>query len=113
MPALLYTFLKMKLKKLNNLPLDKFIDFCLYDKKIGYYMNNNPLGKNGDFVTAPLISPLFSEMIFIWVISYWIKIGKPNKFSFVELGPGDGSFCKTFCRILKRFSEFEQNFKVY
>ena len=85
----------------------------MYDKNYGYYSKNNPLGKNGDFVTAPLISPLFSEMIFIWVISYWIKIGKPNKFSFVELGPGDGSFCKTFCRILKRFSEFEKSIKIY
>ena len=61
MPALLYTFLKMKQKKLNNLPLDKFIDFCLYDKKIGYYMNNNPFGKKGDFTTAPNISRLFQR----------------------------------------------------
>ena len=101
------------IKQKKILPIDKFIDIALYDKNYGYYSKNNPLGKNGDFVTAPLISPLFSEMIFIWVISYWIKIGKPNKFSFVELGPGDGSFCKTFCRILKRFSEFEKSIKIY
>ena len=37
--------------------------------------------KNGDFVTAPLISPLFSEMISVWVISFWIKLGKPKNFS--------------------------------
>ena len=72
--------------------IDKFIEKALYDKKFGYYSKKNPFGKKGDFITAPLISPLFSEMISIWVISYWIKIGKPKKFSFVELGPGNGVF---------------------
>ena len=50
-------------------PVDKFIEKALYDKKIGYYSKFNPFGKKGDFVTAPLISPLFSEMIAVWVIS--------------------------------------------
>ena len=88
-------------------PVDKFIEKALYDKKIGYYSKFNPFGKKGDFVTAPLISPLFSEMIAVWVISFWIKLGKPNKFSFVELGPGNGAFCKTFCRVLKNFPELK------
>ena len=47
--------------------------------------------------------PLFSEIISVWVISYWIKLGKPKHFSFVELGPGNGEFCKTFCKTLKVF----------
>ena len=68
----------MKIKKKYKLPLDKFIDYCLYNKQKGYYIKNNPFGKKGDFVTAPLISPLFSEMISVWLISYWIKLGKPK-----------------------------------
>ena len=32
----------MKLKKNNNLPLDKFINLSLYDKNFGYYMKKNP-----------------------------------------------------------------------
>ena len=58
----------MKLKKNYNLSLDQFIDLSLYDKKIGYYIKKNPFGKTGDFITAPNISRLFSEMIAIWVI---------------------------------------------
>ena len=53
--------------------IDKFIEKALYDKNFGYYSQSNPFGKKGDFVTAPLISPLFSEMIFIWIISFWIN----------------------------------------
>ena len=45
-----------------SIPLDKFIDLALYDKKIGYYMKKSPFGKDGDFVTAPNISRLFSEV---------------------------------------------------
>ena len=83
--------------------VEKFIENALYDKNFGYYLNNNPFGKKGDFITAPIISPLFSEMILIWVISFWIQLGKPKKFSFVELGPGNGEFCKTLCRTLGNF----------
>ncbi len=93
--------------------IEEFIEKALYDKKFGYYSQNNPFGQKGDFVTSPLISPLFSEMISVWAISYWIKLGKPKQFSFVELGPGNGSFCKTFCKTLKNFPEFQKSVKIY
>ncbi len=44
--------------KKKSIPLDKFINISLYDKKFGYYMKKNPFGKNGDFITSPLISNL-------------------------------------------------------
>ena len=93
--------------------VDNFIDSALYDKNYGYYTKKNPFGKKGDFITAPIISPLFSEIILIWVISYWISLGKPKKFSFVELGPGNGALCNTFSRTLKKFPEFEKSVKIY
>jgi len=95
------------------LSIDKFIEKALYDKNFGYYSKKNPFGKKGDYVTAPMVSPLFTEMISIWVISYWIKLGKPKNFSFVELGPGNGVFCKMFCMTLKKFPEFKNSVKIY
>ena len=76
----------MKLKKDLNLPLDEFINLSLYDKNFGYYMKRNPFGKEGDFITAPNFSRLFSEMIAIWVISFWENLGSPKKFNLIELG---------------------------
>ena len=55
----------MKIKKNKLLTLDKFIDDSLYNEKFGYYMKRNPFGSKGDFITAPNISILFSEMIAI------------------------------------------------
>ncbi len=53
------------------LPLDTFIDKALYNKKYGYYSKKNPIGTKGDFITAPLISELFGEMVAIWCIAFW------------------------------------------
>ena len=44
------------LKEKKSIPLDQFINISLYDKKFGYYMKKNPFGKNGDFITSPLIT---------------------------------------------------------
>ena len=65
-------------KKSKFLPVDEFFHNVLYDKKIGYYSSNNPFGKHGDFITAPKISKLYSEMIAIWIISTWEVFGKPK-----------------------------------
>ena len=46
----------MKINKSGEIPLDKFIDLSLYNKKFGYYMKKDPFGKRGDFITAPNIS---------------------------------------------------------
>ena len=75
----------MNKKKIYNLSLDKFINLSLYDKKKGYYMKKNPFGKKGDFITAPNISRLFSEMIAIWIVSFWKSLGSPKKFNLIEL----------------------------
>ena len=96
----------MKLKKKFNLPLDKFINLCLYNKKIGYYIKKNPFGKKGDFITAPNISRLFSEMIAIWVINFWQSLGSPKKFNLVELGAGNGEMMKILIESFKNFPIF-------
>ena len=80
------------------LSIDKFIEKALYDKNFGYYSKKNPFGKKGDYVTAPMVSPLFTEMISIWVISYWIKLGKPKVFLLLNLVLEMECFVKCFVR---------------
>ena len=100
-------------KKKTSLPVDKFFQNILYDKKNGYYTNRQPFGKNGDFITAPKISNLFSEIIAIWIISVWQNLGKPKKLNIVELGPGDGSLTKVLLETFKRFPDFNTVNKIY
>jgi len=110
--------MKPNLKKFNitskkPLPIDDFIEKILYEPEIGYYSSKDPFGKNGDFITSPTISNLFSEIISIWLVSAWEKIGKPKIFNFVELGPGDGSLTKVIISTLKKFPELNKAIKIY
>ena len=93
-------------KKSKILPTDKFFKNVLYDKKFGYYNSQMPFGKNGDFITSPKISSIFSEIIAIWIVSSWETFGKPKNFNIVELGPGDGSLASILLKSFKKFPEF-------
>ena len=96
----------MKTDKIVNLPLDKFINISLYNKKSGYYIKKNPFGKKGDFITAPNVSRLFSEMIAIWVVSFWKSIGSPKEFNVIELGAGNAAMMKILIESFKKFPSF-------
>ena len=100
-------------KNKKSLPVDKFLQNVLYDKKFGYYSSKIPFGIKGDFITAPTISNLFSELISIWIISTWEKFGRPKKINIVELGPGDGSLIKILLNISKKFPEFNSAKNIF
>ncbi len=96
----------MIIKNNHSMPLDKFINYCLYDKNNGYYINKSPFGINGDYTTSPNISRLFSEMIAIWTISFWESLGSPKKFNLVELGAGNGEMMRVMIESFKKFPFF-------
>ena len=102
------------MKNKNNvlLTLDKFIEESLYNKEHGYYMKKNPFGESGDFTTAPNISILFSEMIAIWVISFWEKLDCPKKFNLIELGAGNGEMMRILIRTFDKFPKFKNSCKI-
>jgi len=102
----------MKNKNNNLFTLDKFIEESLYNKKYGYYMKKNPFGKSGDFITAPNISILFSEMIAIWVVSFWEKLDCPKRFNLVELGAGNGEMMRILVSTFSKFPKFKSSCKI-
>ena len=104
---------KIFFKNSKILPVDKFFKNVLYDKKFGYYTSRIPFGKSGDFITAPKISNIFSEIIAIWIITCWELFGKPKNFNIVELGPGDGSLSSTLVESFKKFPEFNSIKKLF
>ena len=102
----------MKNKKNDLFTLDKFIEESLYNKKYGYYMKKNPFGERGDFITAPNISILFSEMIAIWIISFWEKLDCPKKFNLIELGAGNGEMMRILVSTFSKFPKFKSSCKI-
>ena len=105
----------MFLKNNSSIPLDRFINKVLYDKKKGYYMNKNPIGYQGDFITSPNVSIMFSEMIAIWLISFWEKMGSPKNINIIELGAGNGEMMLQILKTIENFKIFKSssNFFIY
>ena len=103
----------MRSKKDIKIPLDKYINLSLYDKKNGYYMKKNPFGDQGDFTTAPNISRLFSEMIAIWILSFWQNLGSPKNLNLVELGAGNGEMMRILIESFKRFPNFLNSCNIF
>ena len=102
----------MIIKKDCILSLDKFIDESLYNKKLGYYMKSNPFGEKGDFITSPNISVLFSEMIAIWVISFWENLNCPKQFNLIELGAGNGEMMTIMISTFHKFPQFKKSCNI-
>ena len=42
-----------------------------------YYATRDPLGRGGDFITAPEISQMFGELIGLWLADLWQRAGAP------------------------------------
>jgi len=102
----------MKIKKNDILSIEKYIHEALYNSQSGYYMQNNPFGKNGDYITAPNISILFSEMLALWIISFWENLKCPKKFNLIELGAGNGEMMKKIIDTFDKFPLFKSCCKI-
>jgi NADH dehydrogenase [ubiquinone] 1 alpha subcomplex assembly factor 7 len=72
------------------LTVAQFMEACLHDPQEGYYATRPVLGEHGDFITAPLVSQMFGELVGLWAVSVWRAIGSPRPFRLIEVGPGDG-----------------------
>lgn len=79
----------------------EYMELCLYHPEHGYYTTHNPIGAEGDFITAPEVSQMFGEMIGVCFMDLWIRMGKPGKVHLIEMGPGQGTLMADLLRILR------------
>jgi NADH dehydrogenase [ubiquinone] 1 alpha subcomplex assembly factor 7 len=80
-----------RIKEKGPVSVREFMTLALSHPEYGYYSRQKAFGKTGDFVTAPEISQMFGELIGLWCIDIWYKLGAPERFNLVELGPGNGT----------------------
>ena len=71
-----------------------------------YYATRDPLGVEGDFITAPEISQMFGELAGLWLADLWSRAGSPTNAHYVELGPGRGTLAEDALRAM-RAARFE------
>ncbi len=68
------------------------------DMQSGYYTTRNPIGLDGDFITAPEVSQMFGELLGLWCVVSWRQLGAPTPFNLIELGPGRGTLMNDLFR---------------
>lgn len=78
-----------------------FMELALYDPDGGYYARKVPIGRSGDYITAPEMTQVFGEVIALWLLDLWQQAGRPTPFHLVEIGPGRGTLMTD---ILRTFS---------
>ncbi|HSF12774.1 MAG TPA: SAM-dependent methyltransferase [Erythrobacter sp.] len=59
-----------------------------------YYASRDPLGDQGDFITAPEVTQMFGELIGLWLADLWVRMGARKYIHYVELGPGRGTLAR-------------------
>ena len=71
------------------------------DANAAYYGGRDPLGRAGDFITAPEISQMFGELIGLWAADLILRTGAGNA-AYVELGPGRGTLAADALRAMAK-----------
>jgi len=75
----------------SDLPFRDFVEVALYYPELGYYARGaSPVGKTGDFVTSPHISPVFSFALSLLISEFGAFVGGGAS-TIVDIGCGDGS----------------------
>jgi SAM-dependent MidA family methyltransferase len=90
------------------LTVAQYMTAALHDPDYGYYATRPALGEAGDFVTAPLVSQMFGELVGVWAVAAWELMGRPPRIRLVEIGPGDGTLMSDVLRATRLAPAFRE-----
>lgn len=84
--------LRAEIEKAGPIPFARFMEVALYDPDRGYY--TGPAARptrEGDFLTAPELHPLFGRTLARQVAECWDRLERPDAFRLREYGAGAGT----------------------
>ncbi|XP_004507529.1 uncharacterized protein [Cicer arietinum] len=93
--------------------LGEYMSEVLTNPKVGYYINRDVFGAEGDFITSPEVSQMFGEMVGVWVMCLWEQMGQPKRVNLIELGPGRGTLMADLLRGASKFKNFTESLHIH
>ena len=78
------------------IPFERFMELALYGAE-GFYTkpDGGSAGRRGDFITSPEIGPLFGAVLARSLDAEWVRIGRPDPFTVVDVGAGPGTLARS------------------
>jgi SAM-dependent MidA family methyltransferase len=84
--------------KNSDLPFHDFVELVLYHPEFGYYARTeSPVGREGDYVTSPVLSPVFSYSLGKLCREFLSRTGDALS-QVVDIGCGDGGLIRALGR---------------
>ena len=105
--------IKKLIRSSGPMPVWRYMELCLMHPQHGYYVSRDPLGREGDFTTAPEVSQMFGELLGLWAASVWRAIGQPPLLRLIELGPGRGTMMADALRALRVLPPLYQSLTIH
>ena len=105
--------IRRRIQMAGPMPVRQYMELCLSHPVHGYYTTRDPLGRSGDFITAPEISQVFGELLGLWAASAWERMGQPENVRLVEIGPGRGTMMLDALRAVQIVPDFRKAVVVH
>src|SRR5207253_10044226 len=109
----LHSEIKKLITSSGPMPVWRYMELCLTHPQYGYYLSRDPLGREGDFTTAPEVSQMFGELPGLWSASIWKAIDSPPMLRLIELGPGRGTMIADALRAVRVLPPLYQTLSVH
>jgi SAM-dependent MidA family methyltransferase len=91
----------------------RYMELALYTPGLGYYMAGaRKLGRDGDFVTAPEITPLFGETLALQVAQVLQAGERRGENQVLEIGAGSGVLAASLLVELERLGQLPKNYLI-
>ena len=89
--------IKEKISENGPIPFSQFMEIALYEPQLGFYATGGA-GRKRDFITSPESGPLFGKLVAKAIDQWWVQLGSPKHFVFLESGAGSGALARSILR---------------
>jgi SAM-dependent MidA family methyltransferase len=81
------------LQRTGPMTFERYMAVCLYHPEFGYYTQGlERTGVAGDYFTSSDLHPVFARLVARQAAEMWSAMGRPQPFTWVEMGAGRGIF---------------------
>ena len=102
-----------EIRESGPIPFSRFFDQALYHPTLGYYTGPQAVfGREGDFITAPLISDLFSRSLANQIIEIQGLMSDQEDFQILEIGAGNGTMARDILLHLAKLNQLPKKYLI-